>query len=156
MKKIIEDKILDKKPHLQILNTLIQHSPHGLTLHELTYLLTNKENMYEIDLLKKRLGRSRNNIFKTRQRIQDCLTDLKLLDMIYKKGKKYRLNLMKIKELYLHVSFYNQLEELEEELSKQYENFKYYINNINDKEEKEFEEEFWEHNKKDFLKQYLP
>jgi len=75
--------------------------------------------------------------------------------MIYKKGKKYRLNLIEIKELNLHVSLLNQLEEIEKCQSEEYENFKIYINNINDTELDEFVEEFWKHNKRDFLKKYL-
>jgi len=156
MKKITKDIILDKKQHLRILDAFIQHSPHNLTLHDLTYLLTNKEKMYKIDLLQMRFGRSRKNIFKTRQRIQDCLTDLINLDLIHKRGREYRFNLIKIKELYLHISLYNQLEEIEKYQKKEFDEFDIHIKSLTDKEHEEYEIEFWKHHKKDFLKQYLP
>ena len=75
MQKINLENILDKKQHWHILNKLAFH-PEGLTLHEVTYLLTHKKNMYQMSKLDQKFKHNREDIFKSRQRIFDCLQDL--------------------------------------------------------------------------------
>ena len=154
MKKITQDIILEKKQHLHILNTLVQHS-FGLTLHELTYLLTKKNNMYKMSSLQERFGVSRINVFKTRQRINDCLTDLKRLNLIHKKGVKYQLNLLELHLLLKREKLHDELKKIELEIRTEYEEIENNIRSLSDNEQELYEAEFWDVYGKDFLKQYL-
>jgi len=92
MQKITLENILDKKQHWHILNKLAFH-PEGLTLHELTYLLTHKKNMYQMIKLDQKFKHNRENIFKSRQRIFDCLQDLIKIRVIKKEEKKFIINI---------------------------------------------------------------
>lgn len=89
MRKISKENLLEKEQHLSIIDMLFKY-PDGLTLHELTYLLTTRKNMKKMSSLQRDFGNERRNIFKTRQRIVDCLTDIKW--MRKKEGKKYVLD----------------------------------------------------------------
>jgi|GEM_PF-4711753 len=103
MKTISLENLHEKPQHLSILDMLWRY-PEGLSLHELTYLLTTKKNMQKLSELNKRFNPyfphnskiERKNIFKTRQRINDCLTDLKHLKFIIKNKKKYKISLAQI------------------------------------------------------------
>lgn len=92
MKKISIEDLHNKKQHISILDVLYQLTD-GITLQDLTYLLTLKKNMYNLSHLVNRFGnKNRKDIFPTRQRINDCCTDLKYLGLIKKINKKYYLN----------------------------------------------------------------
>jgi len=93
MQKITMENVFDKEQHLSILDILDQY-PDGLTLHELTYHLCKKPKMYNFSKLQERFGNERKNVFKSknpRQRIYDCLYDLKSLNLVIKVHKQYKL-----------------------------------------------------------------
>ena len=94
MKRISIENIGERKQHREILNQLLNH-PKGLTLHELTYLLTQKKIMHERILMERTLGSDRKDVFNSRQRIHDCLDDLKELNIIRKFDKKYIIDIEK-------------------------------------------------------------
>lgn len=155
MKKITQDIIKEKKQHLHILKALKQHSPLGLTLHDLTYLLTNKNNMYKMSSLQERFGKSRNDVFKTRQRIHDCLTDLKRINLIQKTREKYRLNLFEFYFLIQRERLNNQLKEYEQEERANFEKIRNDMKYLSERELEEIETELWEEQGKKILNEYL-
>ena len=155
MEKITLDIILEKKQHLHILNTLAKHDPLRLTLHELTYLLTDKSNMYQMSLLQKKIGYSRKNIFKTRQRIYDCLNDLKRLNLVKKTRNKYHLNLFELHILIQREKIRNELKEAEEQLRTESKEIENELINQSEEVRRGYEAEFWRIYGKDFLKKYL-
>ena len=114
----------------------------NFTLHDLTYLLTNKDSMYKIDLLEIRFGISWKNVFKTRRRIQDCLTDLKRINLIYKTKGKYWLNLFELHLLFQREQLYNELKKIEKELTLEYVVYENKIKNLSKEESKDYEAEF--------------
>ena len=92
MKKISIEDLHNKKQHISLLDVLYKHTD-GITLQDLTYLLTLKKNLYNLSHLVSRFGiRNRKDIFPTRQRINDCCSDLNYLGLIKKIDKKYYLN----------------------------------------------------------------
>jgi len=92
MKRISIEDLHDKEQHISILDVLYKHT-EGITLQDLTYLLTFKKNMYNLSKLVSRFGqKNRKGVFPTRQRINDCCSDLKYLGLIKKIDKKYYLN----------------------------------------------------------------
>lgn len=97
MEKITIDNVFDKEQFFRILEKLNKH-PEGLTLRELTYLLSDKKNMQNFSTLQERFkGESRKKVFygiEPRKRIQTCLLKLKTppLNLIYKDEEKYKLS----------------------------------------------------------------
>jgi len=89
MREITLDNVFENKQYSSILDMLGLH-PEGLTLQELTYLLTTINITHKYSKMLN-LGRERKNIFLSRQRIQDCLTVLRTLKLVIKIGKKYLL-----------------------------------------------------------------
>lgn len=93
MRKITIENVFEKEQHVSILEVLRQHS-EGLTLHELTYLLSTRDIIQNYSKLQERFGHNRKNIFTSkepRKRINDCLNGLKSLTLVTKDNKKYRL-----------------------------------------------------------------
>ena len=133
MKKISIEDLHNKKQHISILDVLYQYTD-GITLQDLTYLLTNKKNLYNLSYLVSRFGnKNRKGLFLTRQRINDCCSDLKYLGLIKKINKKYYLN-------YPGIMLYTQYLENQQEINKwvklNEENFKKYYKIIITGEEK--------------------
>jgi len=116
MKKISFENLIEKEQHLNIMDMFFKY-PDGLTLHELTYLLTNRRNMQNLSSLIKNFGTERRNIFTTNQRILDCLTDLEwmIIKNKIKKRKKiitrYKLdsNLLFLWLNYVRVQKHNEM-----------------------------------------------
>jgi hypothetical protein len=99
MKRLTIEDIHKKKQHISILDVLYKYTD-GITLQELTYLLTLKKNMYNLSkLVTKFEEESRKDIFNSRQRVNDCCNDLKHLGLIKKSEKKYYFNYPGIKLL---------------------------------------------------------
>jgi len=97
MKKISIEDLHNKKQHISILDVLYKYND-GITLQDLTYLLTIQKNMYKLSSLVIRFGKkNRKDIFSTRQRINDCCSDFKYLGLIKKIDKNYYLNYAAIK-----------------------------------------------------------
>jgi len=93
MRKITIENVFEKEQHVSILEVLRQYS-EGLTLHELTYLLSTGKLTKNYYKLQERFGRYRKNIFSSkepRKRINDCLNVLKSFTLIIKNNKKYQL-----------------------------------------------------------------
>lgn len=155
MKKITQELILEKKQYLHILNSIAIYSPRGLSLHELTYLLTNNNNMYKMSLLHKNFGNLRKDIFKTRQRIYDCITNLINLNLIYKTKNKYHLNLNEFHLLFVRVKYQDELKKIEEQTKVVYKKIEDKMRNLSYDERKNYELEFWKRHEKNIFKNYL-
>ena len=137
MKKLNKDNILEKPQYCYILLELVKSIP-GLTLHELTYLLSIQPIKYRNSMIAEKFEkRTRKNIFKTRQRIQDCLTNLIKLHLVDKKEKSYRVNFYELYLLIQEEKIKNELIIAEQELRKQFEEIKQEFNNLNDVEKSE-------------------
>jgi len=123
MKKLNEKNIFEKQQHRSILYALVNY-PDGLSFHELTFLLTTRQNIRNMSELDKRFNPhyphknkiKRENIFKTRQRINICLNDLKKFQLIFKnEQKKYKVNLLKILLLLIAIHERKEAEKLAKE-----------------------------------------
>lgn len=146
MQKITLENILDKKQHWHILNKLAFH-PKGLTLHELTYLLTRKKNMYQMSELHQKFKHNRENIFKSRQRIFDCLQDLIKIRVTKKEEKIYIINIGNFHYCIRHKTLKNDFEKALFILREEREEF-YSIEDEFKKEylKKEDDDSFFKHN----------
>ena len=148
MKKLTKENILEKKQHMHILYTLYKH--YDLTLHELTYLLTTVKNMYQLSELLQRFGSTRKNIFTSRQRINDCLTDLKHLKLVEKIGRKYRPNIFELGLCLLREETKRGMDRQMEELRKEGEKLAEEYEHISDEEKKIIVKMYWEEFEKEF------
>lgn len=80
------------KQYVAIIKSLLDYSD-GLHLNELTYLLSNKKGMKNYSRLQLKLGKNRKNIFKSKQRICDCLRNLREIGLVYLDEAVYLLDL---------------------------------------------------------------
>jgi len=122
MRKIDKENIFEKRQHLTILKMLNKYH-EGLTLHELTYLLTTRENMQNMKKLHERFNpyfphekkTNRQDVFKTRQRINDCIKDMKHLKFIVKDQKKYIMNFTEVFTCGLSIKWRKEYKKIVEE-----------------------------------------
>jgi len=108
MKELNKENILENVQHNNILRVLNAYAD-GLTLLELTYLLTKKEIKKNLRVLQKKFSphypqekESRQSLFKTRQRIYECIKTLRRLELVKKEGKKYILDDILRREVCYH------------------------------------------------------
>ena len=96
MKEISLANIHENPQYFSIIEELIIYRK-GLTLHEMMYLLSKKTlTKFESQLEEKFGKKNRKDIFKTRQRLCDCLRKLKEeeeIGIVYKTNRTYHLDL---------------------------------------------------------------
>jgi hypothetical protein len=147
MKKITQENLFEKNQHLSILEMLWRY-PDGLFLYELTYLLTRMKNMNKMSYLKGRFISERKNIFKTRQRINDCLRDLRRINFILKDGKKYKINWPEVKLFNDYINITREAKRLLKESKEEYEEIVEVLKYANEEEQKDFDNNMKEYAKK--------
>ena len=140
MRKISIENLHTKNQHLNIMDMLFRYH-NGLSLHELTYLLTTRKNMQKMSGLRKCFGLERKNIFKTRQRINDCLNDLKRLELIIKNEKKYELNMIATYTYECYLRNQKEIAKAVDELNKEFKELIEGFKNLNEEDINELEEE---------------
>jgi len=154
MEKISQNNIFNKPQYLHILNQLSYH-PDGLTLHELTYKLTKKTNMYKLFELRKKLGDKREDIFRGRQRIQDCLYHLIKTEFVKKNNGKYVFNYAEMHLFLIRENTQKELFELLQSMRKEHEEIKQEMQNLDSNDNIQFHKLFNEAYGENFLKKYL-
>lgn len=104
MPKLTKENVFAKSNYMYLIKTLNKY-PEGLTLHELTYLLTTLDNIRETSKLFNKFNPNyqkdkktvrRENIFSNRQRIYDSLQHLRKLGFADKDKGVYTANLKSI------------------------------------------------------------
>ena len=153
MQKISQTNIFNKPQYLHILKQLSYH-PDGLNLHELTYKLTKKPNMYKLLELRTRLGKKRHDVFNGRQRIQDCLYNLIKTNFVNKNKEKYIFDYAEMHLYLMRENSQKELNEIIQSMKKKYEDLKQEIQNL-DYNNIQIQELFNEAHGEDFLKNYL-
>jgi len=98
MEKIRLENIHEKPKYIYIILSLAKYT-NGLHLNELTYLLTHQDRMKNFSALQLKFGNKkthkniRKNIFKSKQRIYDHLSNLREIGLVYRDNRKYNIDL---------------------------------------------------------------
>jgi hypothetical protein len=87
--------------------------------------------------LQEKFGRGRLDIFRTRQRINDCLNQLKRINLIVKEDKRYKIDYFGLMEYTKFLEMGKQIEEFLEQMRNEYKDLAKDYRNVQKSEQEE-------------------